>query len=180
MKKEERETLSDTLLEASRQMLADQGRPLDVAGEDVPHSEISGAIIASIGLSGPRGLRGALVLVGLPACFRSLYPAELTADPRSDAMADWASEMANQLLGRIKNLLSRHGTDFSMGIPTLVRGDRLSVIGWDRPSSVSHSFRVGAHSLDVCLEMERVGSETLFDTEGEVVETSPEGTALLF
>jgi len=46
---------------------------------------------------------------------------------RADLYEDWIGELANQLAGRVKNQLSRHGVSYDISPPITVRGERLSV-----------------------------------------------------
>jgi hypothetical protein len=45
--------------------------------------------------------------------------------PVGDDDRDWLAELSNQLLGRVKNQLFRHGVQISMSTPLVIRGERL-------------------------------------------------------
>src|SRR3981189_310354 len=108
MDDDERALLSRVLLEAARQMLAADKGWAGVENE-LSHAAVLDTLVASIGFGNCNGLRGTLLIVARPEFFRSIYPMDIAANEISDkALADWASEVANQLLGRIKNLLSAH------------------------------------------------------------------------
>jgi hypothetical protein len=137
--------------------------------------------VVSIGLGHPDGLRGKLVLVAQSEFFRSIYPLDiLTGEVSDQAVAHWAAEVANQLLGRIKNLLSGHAVNFSLGIPAVIGGDRMRLLGRDRPSCLEHSVRVGGRQLDLLLEMERIDGGKILGSPDEKVPSAAEGTSLLF
>lgn len=73
---------------------------------------------AIIGYSGPE-VRGTVMLAvsreGLAA-----------TRPIGDDDRDWLAELCNQLLGRVKNRLFRHGVQISMSTPLVIRGERLA------------------------------------------------------
>src|SRR5688572_5553442 len=72
-------------------------------------------LAASVGLGRPQ-IRGALMVVAAAGFFRATYPRELGDEKVGDShLADWAGELANQLLGRVKNRLCQRGLDFSIG-----------------------------------------------------------------
>jgi hypothetical protein len=181
MDDDERPLLSRILLDAARQLLAADDRPWEVVGGEMLHLDLQDALAASIGLANTNELRGKLVIIAPPELFRSVYPPEIARRGISDAsLANWASEVANQLLGRIKNLLSAHGVDFSIGIPAVIAGDRLRLLGRNPGASVEHSVRVGGLPVDLLLEMERAGGRKILGEDGETVPTAPEGSSVLF
>jgi chemotaxis protein CheX len=45
--------------------------------------------------------------------------------PTLHEVSDWAGEIANQLLGRLKNKLLPHGVSFAMTTPAMIYGDSL-------------------------------------------------------
>src|SRR5688500_14514583 len=140
MDQDERAQLSAVLLQATQQMFAPEGRSWQVVGNDIGDLAIDGVLAASIGLGGADGLKGKLVIIARPEFFRSVYPPELPQNEISeDVLADWASEVANQLLGRIKNLLSARAVNFALSIPAVIAGDRLRLLCRDRPSCLEHS-----------------------------------------
>jgi CheY-specific phosphatase CheX len=181
MDADERPLLSQLLLQAARQMLATEGKTWEVVGQEMHHVNLLSSLVASIGLGNASGLRGNLTIVGQPEFFRSIYPTEIAVGEVSDnAVAHWASEVANQLLGRIKNLLSGHAVNFSLGIPAVIRGDRMRLLCRDRPTCLEHSVRVDGHQLDLLLEMERSDGSKIIGADGEKMPTAAEGTSLLF
>jgi len=44
-----------------------------------------------------------------------------------DEIADWSGEISNQLLGRVKNILSANDVKFDMGTPTTVSGKTMQL-----------------------------------------------------
>jgi hypothetical protein len=162
-------------------MLGEGGRLCELAGERLCLSPEAGTVASSIGLSGPDSLRGKLVVIAQPEFFRAMYPmgADAGAKLSVDQLADWASEMANQLLGRIKNMLSLRALNFSLSIPTVLQGDCMQLLCRDRPSCIERCVRVDGHAVDLLLELERPGGGPLLG-QNESVATQSEGSALLF
>jgi CheY-specific phosphatase CheX len=62
--------------------------------------------------------------------------------PIDDAdRVDWIGEVANQILGRIKNLTIDYSVNFALSAPSVVRGQSLEVVGQDRRMiSTIHMF----------------------------------------
>jgi hypothetical protein len=180
MDDDERALLSGVLLEAARQMLA-AGKRWEVVGCELSQVDLVDTFVVSIGLGSPAGLRGKLVIIARPEFFRSTYPRDISAGEVSNpALADWASEVANQLLGRIKNRLSAHAVNFALGTPAVIGGDRLRILCRDRPGSLVRSVRIDGRRMDLMLEMERSDGGRILGSDGERVPTAAEGTSLLF
>jgi chemotaxis protein CheX len=172
--------LSATLLDSARDMLSADGRSWEVAGDADPAAAQRAMFVASIGLSGPGALRGSLVLIAAPEFFGSVYPPEIaTRQLSNEKVADWASELANQLLGRIKNRLSSRGLDFSLSIPTVVRGDLMRPPDQERPNALEHAVLIGGQRLVLVLEIERPG-RPLFSPNSPPTAASAEGDGILF
>jgi chemotaxis protein CheX len=181
MQRNERLLLSQILLDASRQLLIAEGRSWQVLEDSVGPPALSGTLASSIGLGSTDGLRGKLVIIAQADFFRSVYPPGIGQGEVSlDALDDWASELANQLLGRIKNLLGVHGVDFAISIPTVIGGDHINLLGRNRPGCVEQVVLVDGHRVDLLLEIDRAGDQKILSGDGEAVVAAPEGSALLF
>jgi len=82
------------------------------------------ALVSVIDYSSPE-LNGS-VLLALPESIL------LRTAPTSDlSHTDWAAELANQLLGRIKNQLLAHGVAIQLGLPAVVDHCRLASVPED-------------------------------------------------
>ena len=182
MTSQEREILSDALGEVCVDMLSVRGQPpqpAQAAGESSGRT-----LVASVGLSG-RDVKGALVVMGCPELFRSIYPPELLpakVSPASvveDDLADWAGEVANQMVGRLKNRFCERGLDFCISTPTVIRGVRLQVCGGDQPSGIHRTLTIEGQLVDVYLQIARKDERPLFNEESSTG-ASAEGETLLF
>ena len=178
---EDRPVFGSTLAQVCNDMFGDA---LDFAELPAPPSPLdlsSGAdtIVASIGLAGQE-FRGALIVHASPAFFARSYPPSLKRTVVSEAaMIDWAGEISNQLLGRMKNRLCRLGLDFAISTPTVVRGDKLTLSA-PVVSSVQHALRIGDARADVVFHIAHDEGKPLLPATGPVVVASLEGEALLF
>jgi CheY-specific phosphatase CheX len=121
------------------------GAPLEAADGHIGASDDVGA---SIGFTGPE-LRGSLVLISTHRFVQKVLPREIEAGDSAEQIADWTGELANQLLGRIKNKLLTYGVTLEMSTPTVIFG--LELIRKNSRSSICRqfSFRHGDHWLSV-------------------------------
>jgi chemotaxis protein CheX len=177
MKQEDRAVISAMIVEMCREMFAPNGESFAELGEQAVDAERDGLLAASIGLSG-QSVRGAMVVVARPAFFFSTYPVEL-GSPGTSEVFDWAGEVANQLLGRLKNRLGRYGVDFSLSTPTVVRGDRLRLRTGDQAHTIRRPLGIREERVDIHFEIEREDDQPLL-SNGPPASASPEGDALLF
>ena len=134
----------------------DQGRVDDVG------------YVGVIGFTG-KAMRGTLVL----APTRTLL---LRAYPGASELRDWAGELANQLIGRIKTQLRRYGVEVHVTTPVIMRGQCLAFVPRSGPSL--HCFAASPGNVSVWFDAE------LSDGVDLVLEDTPmgasEGEALLF
>jgi hypothetical protein len=91
--------------------------PADLAGyRQMPEL----TLLSIIGFSG-RGICGSLVLGATPEPLQRSNPSQSTD-------RDWIAELANQLLGRIKNRVMRSGIEFYAMPPSVVSGHHLAPV----------------------------------------------------
>jgi CheY-specific phosphatase CheX len=177
MKNEDRTVLTSLLVQMCRDMFAANGEAFEeLNGADAPPDR-ENLLAACIGLSGTT-VRGALVVVGRPTFFKATYPAELGIPRTDDDVADWGGEVANQLLGRIKNRLSTYGLDFTTSTPTMVRGDRLQ-LRIDESNTIRRPLNIRSERVDIHFEIERDDDQPLL-ANGATGSATPEGHAFLF
>lgn len=121
--------------EELRRLAADSTRDLfaayDVQLRPVTSADEGPGGFALAGVIGytSESIRGTL-LMGL-----STGPLERSRPSAESPLADWAAELANQLVGRFKNRLLRYGVEASISTPLVIRGDRITPAGKgaDRP-----------------------------------------------
>jgi len=90
--------------------------PEDGAAED--HD-----IAASIGFMG-KDIQGTILITTSMTVVARAWPRELrTRKPSQAETCDWAGELVNQLLGRVKNALVRFGVALEQGTPKVETGE---------------------------------------------------------
>lgn len=137
-------------------------------------------IAGFIGFSGR--VRGSLVIAASSAVFQRTYPqhpGSLTT-PSSIDLLDWAGEMANQTLGRIKRRFCERGIDFDASTPTAVNGRQIGARSPSRPGIVDLMFAVGDEIVCVCFEVVPPSDGVIFREPVEPIECSAEGELVLF
>jgi chemotaxis protein CheX len=127
------------------------------------------SLMSVIGFTGA-DLRGTLVLAGEIGPFL----AARTSDDLE--VKDWAGEMANQLLGRIKNKMISYGAEVNMSTPLTVRGIQLN-FGTSNESVMSLRFRAPSGCIKVCMDADLARGIKWEKTEEECPE---EGDMMLF
>lgn len=160
--------LAEFTSEAVRSVFEAYG--LDLTEHPEGSETAEGTVLMSvIGFAGET-LRGSLVMVAS----EELFAASRTSDEHD--VRDWAGELANQVLGRVKNQLVLWGTDVNMSTPLVVRGLGLSVEGQEM---VRMGFSGGRGTVSVCLDAEAApGWELVEPSEDDALPA--EGEALLF
>jgi CheY-specific phosphatase CheX len=151
--------------EACRGLFAAYGVTLD--RQLAPGSELMPVHLSGIvGFSGP-GIRGTCVLAA------SEEPIART-NPVQGSARDWIAELANQLVGRIKNQLLARGAEVYVTTPVVLRGDHLAPV----PSLVLPplSFGTDRGNVFVWVEFETAPGLVL----GEPIEVAAEGDSMLF
>lgn len=119
-----------------------------------------------VGFSGP-GLRGSCILAASAEPIHNTIPVD-----GSDR--DWIAELANQLIGRIKNRLLSHGAEVYVTTPVVLRGKHLAPV--PRVELPPLTFHANPGNVFVWIELETMPGFSL----GPPMDTVPEGTAMLF
>lgn len=102
------------------------------------------AVIAGVvGFTGEK-MRGSLTIASTFGAFAALRPPEVRVQPLSEGedadwvrLRDWASELANQLMGRIKNRLFAVGANLRIASPTAISGATLATATPKSPTARS-------------------------------------------
>lgn len=123
-----------------------------------------------IGFTG-QGIAGSLVLAGTG-------PTLALSNPVAGPRRDWAGELANQLAGRLKNLLLREGVELRITTPVVLRGRQLALGASPEDEPVPAFFEGPTGSVVLWLDVE---AEPGFARRPEASVTPlDEGTAVLF
>lgn len=137
-----------------------------------PPDPIDSSDYTYMGLIGFTGesMRGTLLLA--PAALAISNAAWQTRQE----LRDWVGELANQLLGRIKNQLLRYGVEIYLTMPITIRGTHLAPVS--RGELRPYAFDAAPGTVAVWLDAECV--EGLTFTLKADTEHHEEGEAILF
>lgn len=139
---------------------------MSAANVETPHSiELAGII----GLTA-ESLRGTLVLGTTESILKE-------TDDRADGR-DWIGELANQLLGRLKNRLFAYGVEIAMSTPVSLRGHNLALTS-SSEDTWFYAFQSSAGLVCVWFDLELEPGYTMFKAE-EAEESAVEGELMFF
>jgi CheY-specific phosphatase CheX len=161
-------------------MLAACGVPAEKL-DSAPHSLIHECHIAGfIGFTG--GVRGSLLIAASSVVFQETYPRHTTRDvpPSATDLLDWAGEMTNQTLGRIKRRFCERGIDFEASTPTAVNGRHIGARARPREGTLDLVFAVGDGFVSVCFDVVPPSDGIVFRDKAEPIECSAEGEMVMF
>jgi CheY-specific phosphatase CheX len=155
-------------------LFADYG--MEVSESGAPGGNGTMHYCGIIGFTGDR-VRGTLLLaMGEEALQRAMPPG---TEAGESANRNWISELSNQLLGRIKNMLLRREAEVYLTMPLVLRGEHLSPLPRERCHGVHFDSEGGP--IRLWIDAEFIEGFVLPTTDVEGSETVPEeGEALLF
>jgi hypothetical protein len=175
-----REILTEALRKGCLQLFAEHDVSANDDAPDIKPSFAPGVarLAACIGFAHP-SVKGALTAY-IPATLLANTLPVATRDPRPEELRDWAGEIVNQLLGRMKNAFLAYGIDLPMGIPSIIVGTDYEVVSPREARGSWHSFGCSGQLMFVHLD-------TIIDPKLELGEPSvdestiaAEGDAMLF
>lgn len=127
-----RTTLDDVVSKATIALF--EGAGVTLAKMQAPGSQPTRATIAGLVGFTSDAMRGTLMIASTFAVFAEARPAEVRGEVLSEQVArdwlylrDWAAELANQLVGRVKNKLFGLGVNLRIATPTALSGGALAV-----------------------------------------------------
>lgn len=121
--------LDRAIVDACCELFEGRGVCLGFVGRSTATVSTYDGIASVIGFAGP-SLRGSMALYMSAGIVRISHPTLRLRDHDDEehSLRDWAGELANQTLGRIKNKLAKYAMTFSLGIPTAISGRELTVV----------------------------------------------------
>jgi hypothetical protein len=144
----EASTLVDGLvMDVTRALFETYGVKLDLDGSPISRTLPSVQVISSIGFSSPM-LNGCLLLAIPNVVMQQTLPT-----PGAN-LADWSGELANQLLGRLKNKLLNYDVIINLALPVVVSGEEFRLPVRAQRLARHFSFVSEWGRLFVCTEME--------------------------
>lgn len=146
----------------------------DAASEATPGN----AVVSFIGFTGDH-LRGSLTIVAPVALIMRSHPLREQREIDEDMVCDWASELANQLLGRVKNRLRHLGLVIVLSTPSAAIGEHLRAREEQSEGFRRLLFAAGNDRLVVLFDA-LAPDNALELEEVNMPDPQPEGEVLLF
>lgn len=137
-----------------------------------------GVLAAIIGFTDPK-MNGSLVVMATSDCLTKSHPNAAMGMPIVEQdVADWIGELANQLLGRLKNRVVRCGHGFSMNTPTVMAGS--SIVLQSVKDQLSQDFYFSGGHGPIFLRLSaQIAPGTQF-VETETKASATEGDTMFF
>jgi CheY-specific phosphatase CheX len=131
---------------------------------DKPTALPAGRQVASVLAFSGWQIRGSLTVRSTVSFFETTHPTATANSPLAqEAVADWAGEFTNQLLGRFKNKMLAYGLDFQVGIPVTIYGENLVEAGVATDTVASFQLRTSNHLVGLTLLGRLAAGVELFD-----------------
>ncbi len=136
-------------------------------------------VVAFIGFTGAT-IRGALTISAPSEFIRKHVPGQTGPDAPEEDQLDWAGELANQLLGRLKLRLAGYGVTFELSTPTAMRGNDLR--STHHPDESAHLLTFTAEDVEFFVVFDAQVSAEFRMLETPQPEAHPvqEGDLLMF
>jgi CheY-specific phosphatase CheX len=169
-----------SLIEAVSELLPSYGTSLiSCEDSDPPHSEVS-AVAGIIGFTSPR-FGGVLAVQTSAELVATTVPSAVRSGSVSQKVVlDWIAELANQLLGRIKNKMIRYDGGYAMSPPTSVIGNDLNVTAADADATTWKRLETPAGRIYVMVDFRADREVLLSATDDEAHTAAAEGDLMLF
>lgn len=162
------------VLDVTRALFESYGVKLDLDGSPADTILRSVKLISTIGFSS-EALGGSLLLAVTDDLLHKTLPA---ADA---SLADWCGELANQLLGRLKNQLLKYDVVVNLALPVVVSGGEFKLTGRRRPHARDVGFVSGSGRVFIHTEAELCANAKLVrQPEAAVAASLDEGEFVLF
>jgi CheY-specific phosphatase CheX len=176
---EQEEIMRQAVTDASVDMLRSCGLPVAsiAAGRLIALSEHD--LAGFIGFTGR--VRGSLIVAASSRTFSATFPMLPGSRPPSpDDLLDWAGELANQTLGRIKRRFCDRGMDFETSTPTAVKGRHIGARSPIREGIIDLVLTAGEELVSICFELVPPPDGQVFKSAVEAIPCSQEGDLVLF
>jgi CheY-specific phosphatase CheX len=118
---------------------------------DEPAPSASCVELGSIAALRGRAIDGSLTFVAPVDLVARMYPAAGNTGTDKQ-LRDWCAEVANQLVGRLKNKLAAHHIDFEVGIPVCFSGRSIRLVFQPDAEGLSLLLRADGHAVRVHLD----------------------------
>jgi Chemotaxis phosphatase CheX len=159
------------VMDVTRALFETYGVKLDLDGCPIATTLPLVQLISTIGFSSS-AISGSLLLAIPNVVIERTLP---TGDAN---LADWVGELANQLLGRLKNQLLHYEVAINLALPVVVSGDEFSLPAKNRRLTRHYSFVSVWGRMFVRTEMELASSLELVRLTGGTNASIDEGELL--
>ena len=175
LKTDQGDAVRAILVDACLEMLVTCGVRADLIAAAAPVAYAENHIASFIGFTG--GVKGSLVIAGSSSVFDETYPrlprSRLPLS-RADRL-DWAGEMVNQILGRMKRRFCERGVDFDVSSPAVVNGRHILGRSEGKQGVFELAFDAGNGTITVCLEVAVPEDGVVFPPRAHPIACSEEG-----
>jgi hypothetical protein len=178
MEREPRQFVRDSLSASVAEFFASYGVACDTVEEPAVEQPADDVELGSmIGFRG-KTVRGGLAFVAPVDLLSDMLPVPKDPDHADLQLRDWSAEIANQLVGRLKNKLAARSVDFDVGTAVSFTGKSIRLVFLPDAEGLSLAFRAGSTSVRVHLDCAL--SAQLENGDVEELRIVPEGDVLLF
>lgn len=169
----------DALIEsAARALFESHGLTLGETMSEATPEPGDHDVAASIGFTSPQ-VQGAVLMTTRKSLVARAWPRELRhREPSEREVCDWAGELVNQLLGRVKNALLPFGLRLEQSTPTVVTGKHVHRAPPSTNLARHHHFDTSVGSLLVYFDAAMARDFALTGDPSE--RPAPEGDVHLF
>jgi hypothetical protein len=137
-------------------------------------------VAASIGFTAAH-IRGAMLMTSRKEIVAHAWPAELRHKvPEDRDVYDWAGELVNQLLGRVKNALGPFGLALEQGTPTVITGWHLHRAPASTSVARRYLFEASGGSIAIYFDAAVGQGFVLSESRDENMQPVAEGGVELF
>lgn len=172
--------LREIVVACARQVFPGCGIEIGAQRDPVNEAPNTKRLVAVMGFSGGL-MRGSLALVAPVELMKRAYPLPLAkTGPWELDVFDWSGEVANRLLGRIKNALALRGVEVEPSTPRVLHAERLHAVGSMRRMICSIAFMSNDSWIEVWFDAIAAQDRTLLTPLDPNHETPSEGDVLLF
>lgn len=177
MTQETIERLDTIIREAARDLFLAYAVALDERIPDTPPSDDRYA--STIGFTS-KTCKGALTVTMCRALVEKSLPPELLHDGNDGLLIDWAGELSNQFLGRIKRKLQARGIEIFLSTPVVFRGRNLHFFPQQADLSRSFGFGHGDSHIEALFQAHFSPGYTMVLPDCEQFQSLAEGEVALF
>lgn len=143
---EHEEVIRDVTIDCTKALFGDYEVAVEITEEQKSVTDDQ-VLLSVIGFGG-KEMRGTVVLSAPEKTFQA-------ARQGDEDLRDWAGEMSNQLLGRIKNRLLKYGVDLKMSTPIAICGMQVDYkVAKETSSHHRYGFQTDTGKLTVCVDAE--------------------------